>query len=952
MTTSQVTEKTWKQGFTSLIQQMETAAENLGDKVFEVEGGNFYSVVTDVRAVLEQHPLPKDPWWDTVDGTEKALSFTVTLSDHAGADRAMAECAHTLVGPLREAGKQAQQEDERKRQQAWEKYQKEQEALQKRQKVEKRIVAVEQAGARRRSDREAARRREREQLAQVTADLRQWQAGGAVGGEPQRVRYTTRRATSVDLSGIYQQSLMFELIEETGNPDVRHRGRAVRISTGGTVFDTARLRYGMGHPLAGRFDSAKAVGRSTEAWDNQHVLDMLCLRLQPITPRGDEAHVHQSDEWILTDYSPVTENEHKVLSTSTSLGANLGFFADTPTGGVSYNYTTGTSWTLPDYRLGAAGGTDRSDGAYVAWSISRAQRDSDPRLAQSSLSPRLEAVFTLRPGVGRARYSAFACMTQVLLCVPKRTDPPKLEPSSAGDWVLLAALGPAIYLGAKVVHEDLKESLEHEEEFEWMRYAFVQSYVVDWEDARVHVVGVSEQEGRDLMGMTPQLALPRLVTTEVTGELPVDKQSDWHSIHADAVQGGDLEQKLDKLLNPPVPSEQPLEQTLRFSYRPGSAVGLAVVPAGCHEVLITVPAAYLGAYAAGLRVGGTDEPGSWSYDWLPGRRAVRVRRTRMANPAAVWIDAQGGATGLCTVMEDGLSAVVPVTQLGLPEVPDAVVPLLVDGADPAGEHLVFWRNLILRYRRTRGIQEHLPAQPVAPKDLARYPEYERRLLQWRQARQAIHQAWLDELRSGGTPMEVQLGTVMPMLMLPGADGEQRWLSGDIQAAWTPVWNSGAPRSKGQELYLFQGPDRLHCSVQVRDGRIHLDHWEQPDSSAPARPDGEHGDGHIMLTVAADQPHDRPGGVKQPRVTDFAADGLDCFIPDQDGTTVWAVSGDRAAKATVTPQGLSFDGVRPLARLLSDPARIAGRIPADWALDAYMSTLGRQYFFHAPMSVGD
>ncbi|QRX89931.1 hypothetical protein [Streptomyces noursei] len=523
-----------------------------------------------------------------------------------------------------------------------------------------------------------------------------WPAANAPSSDAQSIRYATRRATSFEPSHTYQQSLQFELIEEAATPNVRRRGRAVRISTRGTVVDTARIREhhdaGSGATtsysyLAGRFAPGD-LGKKRDLADNGNILDSFAISVQPVTPTAPAGTTTQnSADWVISDFSPTSHNGEKTVSTSTTIGANVGFFGTTPTAGLSYSYTTGASWALKDYELAAAGSTTH-DGPYVSWSIKRTSKDSDPALAKSALTPHLEAVFTLRPEANPSRFSAFTVLTTIT------TDHVTTEKRSIpwGPWLLGYLIAPSVEV--KVHH--------------WVPIQFLQTYLIDWEYGTVEIIGhrrprTTEEEIAKLLGLPLHPQRPNLMPVP---DHPLDG---FPAIISRLVRAMSLVREKCKptaddvkaMFSPvALPTVKP-DLTGRFRYRGESPVGTMFVPPGRKTIEIAVPAERLGQYVNGFAVGSTDPAGSWSYEWLGFRRSLLITRTGAASDGCtVWLTPRNYRGGVCTVVSPNGLNQLPVRDLGLPEPPDAIVGLYPDASKPAKSHVVFWRDCVYQLEKT------------------------------------------------------------------------------------------------------------------------------------------------------------------------------------------------------------------------------------------------------------
>ncbi|MEU4345318.1 hypothetical protein AB0H00_29385 [Nocardia sp. NPDC023852] len=526
-----------------------------------------------------------------------------------------------------------------------------------------------------------------------------WPAANVPSSDARSTRYVTRRATSFEPSRTYQQSLQFELIEEVATPNTPERGRAVRISTRGTVLDTARLRrpfvdgrWAMHSILAGRFtpDGLKNshVLGNDYLKDNGYILDNFAMTIQPATPSADSG-VQFSKDWILGDYSPITHNQAETVSTSTTIGASVGFFGDVPTAGLSYAYTSGASWTLKDYQLVAAGGTT-GDGPWVSWSIKRSKDDTDPDIAHSALSPHFEAVFHLGSSAATERFSAFNVLTTVT--VDKATEEVINFPL---DYLSFGWLIPNRYKQIKVTHHYP------------CPMQFVQSYVIDWDRGTVNTIGadikknaedLAEILAEEFSSYEPYLAV--VATTPMPEELhdppAMVKVVDYFRQKENDGDGHDIgrmfELPVDELAGAtPLPNRRG-----RFRYRGESPVGTLVIPAtgeeGDKSAEIAIPTERLGQYYDGFSIDGINIT---QYEWIRPRRSVIVDHD-VAKWCAVWIAPRGFRGGVCSIPSSGPGGLAQmyVSDLRLPEVPDAIIGYYKGPANPPARSFALWRDCI------------------------------------------------------------------------------------------------------------------------------------------------------------------------------------------------------------------------------------------------------------------
>ncbi|GAB2923433.1 hypothetical protein [Streptomyces mayteni] len=249
-------------------------------------------------------------------------------------------------------------------------------------------------------------------------------ANHAVAANPRNVRHVSRRVITASPKEQMLLNVLFELFEEV-NAAGKPNARVLRVGTLGTAVETEQIYH------------SSAV---------DHILDLVEIRVEPTrVPGSDESKTDWAD-WQLSAFSPITADEKTTLSTSTSIGASLGFFGDTPTGGISYSYTTGKSWTVSDYEVLARPRFDGDIGTVAEWRFKRTQKDSKPAIARSSFAPYVEAVFSLKADAARRRYSAIE-----------------------------------VFLGAEFVNADGKQTSQEDGQ---RGLSFF--YVIDWETGEVY----------------------------------------------------------------------------------------------------------------------------------------------------------------------------------------------------------------------------------------------------------------------------------------------------------------------------------------------------------------------------------------------------------------------------------------------------------------------------------
>ncbi|WP_116245720.1 hypothetical protein [Nocardiopsis sp. FIRDI 009] len=573
------------------------------------------------------------------------------------------------------------------------------------QKIDEQKKVIEGEQTQEEKDRAAA---EEQRLKEFWQSVTHHQAANAPSTAARNQRYSTRRATSFNPGPFrwYQQSLVIELFEEAASLNTRRRGRAIRVSTDGTVVNNALFRGGDSRSITPYADSIMdRLEHQTEIVDTGAIFRGYALSIEQIDPRGSDhdgrgdgaAGVAQkSSDWVLVDFSPTSTNRDKQMTTSTSLGLNLGFFGNTATGGLSYSYTTGTSWTIRDYDLVSTGGRTRRHTPNVGWQVFRRndEKAADTDIARSAFTPRFEAVFSLRSEVEPARYSAFSTMATIDYdLVEHQRIMSKTGESLADTLGSLTGLGIPMHYMPKEV--EVQKRL--------IPQIFMQTYVVDWDTGRVYVLGSNDYGG----GVDPLLIKPDVATLRqaVVKEVEEAVEELLNSLEErrmpkELVRGDRLppEQLARELFNPPLPPPAPAQRRTRFQYRDLSPVGVRMIDSGTASVEISVPEERMIHYPDGFEVHCSHLRDEWSYEWLPGKRAVFVEHHAPDAPYQVWISPKDYDAGTCTVhdTETGSTDLVSVLDLGLPEIPDAVLPQTPGGVEAAGAmadpQLLAWRG--------------------------------------------------------------------------------------------------------------------------------------------------------------------------------------------------------------------------------------------------------------------
>ena len=149
--------------------------------------------------------------------------------------------------------------------------------------------------------------------------------------------------------------------------------RILRIGTAGTIVNTLAYRGKdkMAHPfsqnLESMFDSTKI-----DAWvDEKRIFDKFIFKIENYHPdHSDErAHIVNPVDWMVSDFSPKTKNKENMLSTSTSIGFDVGAFGSTATGGLNYSDSQSREWSIEDYELLGSVSVDMSQPSSVTCDV-------------------------------------------------------------------------------------------------------------------------------------------------------------------------------------------------------------------------------------------------------------------------------------------------------------------------------------------------------------------------------------------------------------------------------------------------------------------------------------------------------------------------------------------------------------------------------------------------------
>lgn len=434
------------------------------------------------------------------------------------------------------------------------------------------------------------------------------------GTSPFGIRRSVRRVVSNPiLEKWVQQCMTFELIDNIGTTGSPGFGRCIRISTAGSLINTAAYRgspaevdpyaRSLNEQIKWISDSENSKLNIPKRYDNLMVLDDLHLTISATDPKSQYPNVtneiNQGKDWFVIDMSPTTKNKDSVIDTSTNFGANAGLFGDVPTAGIDYSSSNSHEWSLPDYEIFSMAGAS-NDNPRAVWHIQRSDLKSDPNIARSALRPNLEVIFGLRSHALPKRYSSITAMMHITFIQSmadiKKTvvDAQSRLPFSGIIRLLLNEVensSPLFKEGEKVA-----------------RHTFMITFVVDWLLGRVSAYLLNDSS---------------------------DGKAILYSVSGDTnqCQAGCLPANLaNNLLTPEIHHENAIKD-LRLSFIEESAIGLATIEINSNSgsqfpksLDILYPINVLAGYAEKFQIyrGYPVSKIISDSQWLPFKRAARI----------------------------------------------------------------------------------------------------------------------------------------------------------------------------------------------------------------------------------------------------------------------------------------------------------------------------------------
>lgn len=474
-------------------------------------------------------------------------------------------------------------------------------------------------------------------------------------------------ATVNDRARHYQHGIQIEIVRSTSAP-LGEVKRSIRVSTVGTVIDNTKV-CGAPSPFSGGIGNLSSTTGTGDDGQIRLLESFLCAM---------EIVDEEADVWAVRDFSPQTLNKQTAVTTSTSFDVNLGFFAGTPTGGVSWGSSSSKGWNLTDYDLRASAGRPASDqaatsGPVGSWEISKDPSVVAPEISFGSLQPKLEIIFeaTSRP---TNRYTRIATVATTNYTITTRTEGTagklldKLPSSGFWGWSRTAFRKVANFVVPKTSEEylDMITHVNPDPDFENVVYG--QTYEIDWETGEISIVSDGTSDNFQVLRlMTEDLA--QLIVPRVPNKAP---KSELHY---------DVEQTLDRV---------------SMGYWPGSdlLVGFSLdanasnsVKTRRTELALPDPVAEIESLWR-MEVGSGFEPETSAVAW-PFRSALAVDS---AQGPAIWASEPGvrRRDHLILVEEQAREPF-----LWLPEAPQGIV------GDLEGEMSIVWRDHLLTLKTLR-----------------------------------------------------------------------------------------------------------------------------------------------------------------------------------------------------------------------------------------------------------
>ncbi|MBJ9697681.1 hypothetical protein [Burkholderia cenocepacia] len=500
-------------------------------------------------------------------------------------------------------------------------------------------------------------------------------SGGEVPGvSPFGIRRAVRRIIAEpEMHSWLQQCMTFELIENIGTTESRGYGRCLRISTAGTLINTASYRGKdsvpvdpYSRPLSDQLSWIEASQQSgfPPLVDNLMVLDDVHLTIEATDPIASRNQINPGNEWSLLDMSPTTKNNMNMVSTSTTIGVNAGAFGDIPTAGMDFSTTTSRAWSLPDYELFSMGGLVASREPRVVWHVKRSDPKSDPNIARSSFRPDFEAIFGLRADASPKRYSSISVLISLTFVhnTHEITD-------ALADKLAAMPFGGGVFILAGKALKYFSPQGDGGPAPAMTRHSFIMTFVVDWE---LGVVGAYVPNINNKSAKGDKVAILYTLNSQDDKNA---KNNERHNLTAAAARD---------LLKPKIAPDGNIFD-IRLEFRDSSAIGVADID--CHvngsqssscDYDALFPISALASYSEKFSIyqGYPEAKNVPDPRWLPFKRAARITCER---EGLIWTAPTGYSRDNVWVVkvDDGKPNQPPpegfrsIEKIKLPEVPDS-----------------------------------------------------------------------------------------------------------------------------------------------------------------------------------------------------------------------------------------------------------------------------------------
>lgn len=268
--------------------------------------------------------------------------------------------------------------------------------------------------------------------------------------------------------------------------------RILRIGTAGTIVNTMAYRGKdkKAHPFSQNIDSMFDSTKIDKWVDEKKIFDKFIFKIENYHPDHSDARAHIVNpiDWMVSDFSPKTKNKENMLSTSTSIGFDVGAFGSTGTGGLNYSQSQSREWSIDDYELLGSASVDMSHPSSVTWNVHRSSQDSDPDIAKSTFSPDFECVFRSSQSSTKKRYSVISAIVIPVFSKEVKVDI-KIESRSIISKSIIALHN--IFSGKKIGNTDFEAK-----NTEYSAHAFSVTLLVDWVTGRVETVLPPDSNGR------------------------------------------------------------------------------------------------------------------------------------------------------------------------------------------------------------------------------------------------------------------------------------------------------------------------------------------------------------------------------------------------------------------------------------------------------------------------